>query len=112
MTGERARDGDFALNDLGGLRDNPFEVSRDFEGHTDRDIVATTLLTRRSGGRVALSTTTGRVRWKTQDVTDLDYTSLPLLRRDNTEESVQFTQEVHVASAARRAPDACRMTFR
>ena len=100
VTGERARDGDFALNDLGGLRDNPFEVSRDFEGHTDRDIVATTLLTRRSGGRVTLSTTTGRVRWKTQDVTDLDYTSLPLLRRDNTEESVQFTQEVHVASAA------------
>ena len=43
VTGERARDGDFALNDLGGLRENPFEVARDFEGHTDRDIVATTL---------------------------------------------------------------------
>ena len=100
VTGERARDGDFALNDLGALRENPFEVSRDFEGHTDRDIVATTLLTRRAGGRVTLSTTTGLVRWKTQDVTDLDYTALPLLRRDNTEKSLQFTQEVHVASAA------------
>ena len=100
VTGERARDGDFALNDLGALRENPFEVSRDFEGHTDRDIVATTLLTRRAGGRVTLSTTTGLVRWKTQDVTDLDYTALPLLRRDNTEKSVQFTQEVRVASAA------------
>ena len=101
-TGERARDGDFALSDLGGLRDSPFEVSRDFEGHTDRDLVATTLLTRRAGGRMTLSTTTGLVRWKTQDATDLDYTPLPLLRRDNTEESVQFTQEVRVASA----PDA------
>ena len=102
VTGERARDGDFALSDLGGLRDNPFKVSRDFEGHTDRDLVATTLLTRRAGGRVSLSTTTGLVRWKTQDATDLDYTPLPLLRRDNTEESVQFTQEVRLASA----PDA------
>ena len=100
VTGERARDGDFALNDLGGLRENPFEVARDFEGHTDRDLMATTLLTRRAGGRITLSTTTGLVRWKTQDATDLDYTALPLLRRDNTEESVQFTQEVRVASAA------------
>ena len=100
VTGERARDGDFALNDLGALRDTPFEVSRDFEGHTDRDLVGATLLTRRAGGRVTLSTTTGFVRWKTQDETDLDYTALPLLRRDNTEESVQFTQEVRVASAA------------
>ena len=100
VSGERARDGDFALSDLGELRDNPFEVSRDFEGHTDRDLVATTLLTRRAGGRMTLSTTTGLVRWKTQDATDLDYTALPLLRRDNTEESVQFTQEVRVASAA------------
>ena len=100
VTGERARDGDFALNDLGGLRENPFEVARDFEGHTDRDLMATTLLTRRAGGRMTLSTTTGFVRWKTQDATDLDYTALPLLRRDNTEESVQFTQEVRVASAA------------
>jgi iron complex outermembrane receptor protein len=100
VTGERARDGDYALSDLGGLRDNPFEVSRDFEGHTDRDIAATTLLTRRAGGRITLSTTTGFVRWKTEDATDLDYTALPLLRRDNTEESVQFTQEVRVASSA------------
>jgi len=99
VTGERARDGDFALSDLGGLRNNPFEVSRDFEGHTDRDLVATTLLTRRAGSRVTLSTTTGFVRWETQDATDLDYTALPLLRRDNTEKSVQFTQEVRVASA-------------
>jgi iron complex outermembrane receptor protein len=102
VTGERARDGDFALSDLGGLRERPFEVSRDFEGHTDRDLVATTLLTRMVGDRVTLSTTTGLVRWKTQDETDLDYTPQPLLRRDNTEESVQFTQEVRLASA----PDA------
>ena len=112
VTGERARDGDFALNDLGGLRENPFEVARDFEGHTDRDIVATTLLTRRAGGQMTLSTTTGFVRWKTQDATDLDYTALPLLRRDNKEESVQFTQEVRVASAADAPPPGSRIECR
>ncbi len=100
VTGERARDGDYALSDLGGLRDNPFVVARDFEGHTDRDLMATTVLARRAGGRVNLSTTTGFVRWQTQDETDLDYTPFPLLRRDNTEKSVQFTQEVRAASAA------------
>jgi iron complex outermembrane receptor protein len=100
VTGERARDGDYALSDLRGLRIDPFQVARDFEGHTDRDLMATTVLTRRAGGRVNVSTTTGFVRWQTQDETDLDYTALPLLRRDNTEKSFQFTQEVRVASAA------------
>lgn len=100
VTGERARDGDFALNDLAALRQNPFHVTRDFEGHTDRDVVATTVLTRREGARIALSTTTGFVRWTTDDVTDLDYSRLPLVTRDNKEEDFQFTQEVRFASAA------------
>ena len=99
VNAERARDGDYALSDLGGLRQNAYETSRDFEGRTDRDIFSTSILTRREGTRFALSTTTGIVRWKTQDVTDLDYTPLPLIRRDNTEETMQFTQEVRLASA-------------
>ena len=100
VSGERARDGDYALNDLGELRRNPFHVARDFEGFTNRDIVSTTVLTRREGGRVALSTTTGVVRWTTHDLTDLDYTPLPLFTRDNKEENAQFTQEVRLASSA------------
>ena len=100
VSAERARDGDYALSDLGGLRQTRDRSARDFEGRTDRDIFSTALLTRREGNRVAFSTTTGFVRWKTQDVTDLDYTPLPLLRRDNAEEDFQFTQEVRLASAA------------
>ena len=99
VTGERARDGDYALSDLGRLRTNPYQTARDFEGHTDRDILSTTVLTRRAGARVNVSTTTGVLRWKTLDATDLDYTPLPLLRRENAEKSVQFTQEVRIASA-------------
>ena len=44
VSGERARDGDYALNDLAGLRSNPFHASRDFEGHTRRDIFNTTVV--------------------------------------------------------------------
>ena len=100
VTGERARDGDYALKDLASLRQNPFHVARDFEGHTDRDVLATTVLTRREGARIAFSTTTGFVRWTTEDATDLDYTPLPLVTRDNKEKDFQFTQEVRFASAA------------
>jgi iron complex outermembrane recepter protein len=99
VSGERARDGDYALNDLATLRQQPFHSSMNFEGFTDRDIFSTAIQTRRTGGPLVLSTTTGFVKWKTQDVTDLDYTAHPLITRDNTEEDFQFTQEVRVASA-------------
>ena len=98
-TGERARDGDYALNDLQALRDNPFHSSRDFEGHTDRDVQSTTFLARHVGKKLTFSSTTGFVHWKTQDATDLDYTPAPLLTRVNDEKDLQFTQEVRFASA-------------
>jgi iron complex outermembrane receptor protein len=99
VNGERARDGDYALSDLGGLRSNPFHTARDFEGYTHRDIFGTTVLNRHEGMRVSLTSTTGFLNWKTEDATDLDYTPLPLIVRNNNEESFQFTQEVRVASA-------------
>ena len=99
VSGERARDGDYSLNDVGALRANPFHAARDFEGRTDRDVFGTTILARRTSGPVTFSSTTGFVNWKTQDLTDLDYTPLPIIRRDNSEEDFQFTQEVRFASA-------------
>ncbi len=102
--GERARDGDYALNDLGQLRSNPFHVTRDFEGRTDRDIYSTTVLLRREGPHVAFSSTTGFVSWKTYDLTDLDYTAYPFATRENAERDRQFTQEFRLASAAQATP--------
>ena len=99
VSGERARDGDYALNDLAALRTTPFVAARDFEGHTDRDIFSTTISARRAGNRFTFASTTGLVRWKTQDVTDLDYSPVPLITRDNTEEDLQFTQELRFASS-------------
>lgn len=99
VSAERARDGDYALHDLESLRRDPYRVTRDFEGYTHRDVVNTTVLTRYEGRRVTLSTTTGFVRWETDDHTDLDYSPLPLITRRNLEENFQFTQEVRLASA-------------
>src|SRR5262245_58243058 len=100
VTGERARDGDYALQDLATLRQNPFHAARDFEGFTNRDVLSNTIQTRYEGSRLAFSSTTEFVHWKTQDVTDLDYTPRPLITRDNTEKDFQFTQEVRFASAS------------
>lgn len=97
-TGERARDGDYSLGDLASVRANPFHASRDFEGHTDRDINAVTFLARHAGQSLSFSSTTGFVHWKTLDATDLDYSPYPLLQRTNDEKDSQFTQEFRVAS--------------
>ncbi len=99
LTGERARDGDYALNDLAAVRANPFHVMRDFEGFTRRDIVAPTLIMSRKGHKVDASLISGLVSWKTEDSTDLDYSAAPLLTRDNREKDLQFTQELRFASA-------------
>jgi len=114
LSGERARDGDYSLNDVGALRSHPFHAARDFEGRTDRDVFGTTILARRAGGPVTFSSTTGFVNWKTQDLTDLDYTPLPLVTRDNTEEDFQFTQEIRFASgdsASVRLSDHARLRW-
>jgi iron complex outermembrane receptor protein len=100
VSGERDRDGDYALSDLEGLRQNPYTTARDFEGTTERNILATTVETRWQGSRVAVSTTTGFVSWRAEDTTDLDYLPLPIAQRQNLEESLQFTQEVRLASSA------------
>jgi iron complex outermembrane receptor protein len=101
VSGERARDGDYALNDLAALGRDSFNVARDFQGRTSRDVLSGTILARRTGSRTTVTTTTGVLRWKTADVTDFDYSALPLATRDNTERAVQFTQEVRLASSDR-----------
>lgn len=95
---ERNRDGDYALGDLDAIRATPFRVARDFEGFTHRDINSATFNLRGTGQTFAIETTTGFVKWNTEDATDLDYTPLPLATRTNDEADRQFTQEVRIAS--------------
>ena len=100
VSGETAHDGDYALNDLAEVRRNPFHAARDFEGETNREILSSAVLLRYEGRRVAFSSATGVVSWSTSDLTDLDYSPMPLMTRSNAEESRQITQEFRLASAA------------
>jgi iron complex outermembrane recepter protein len=95
---ERNRDGDYALGDLDAIRATPFHVARDFEGFTNRDINSATLNLRGTGESFSIESTTGFVKWNTEDATDLDYTPLPLATRTNDEADRQFTQEIRLAS--------------
>jgi iron complex outermembrane recepter protein len=99
FSGERARDGDYALNDLEALRARPFHAARDIEGFTHRDILAPTIHFAYAGSTIDFTATTGFLKWKTADLTDLDYTSRPLITRSNAEEDFQFTEEARVSSA-------------
>jgi len=95
---ERNRDGDYALGDLDAIRTTPFHVARDFEGFTNRDINSITVNLRGTGQSFSIESTTGFVKWNTEDATDLDYTPLPLATRTNDEADRQFTQEIRLAS--------------
>jgi iron complex outermembrane receptor protein len=99
LTMERARDGDYGLNDLAALRADPHHASRNVEGFTHRDIIAPTFHVTRAGRRVDISSVTGFLKWKTDDFTDLDYTAAPIATRSNAEEDFQFTEEMRFSSA-------------
>ena len=100
FNGERARDGDYALNDLAAVRANPFHVSRDFEGFAHRDILAQTVQVTYLGPRVDFSTTTGFLKWKTED---LDGSRLHRrcrsLHATTPKRTFQFTEEARFSSS-------------
>ena len=97
---ERNRDGDYALGDLDAILVTPHRVARDFEGFTNRDINSATFNVRGTGQDFAIESTTGFVKWNTEDATDLDYSPLPLATRVNEEADRQFTQEIRISSPA------------
>jgi iron complex outermembrane receptor protein len=65
FTGERDRDGDYALGDIGYIRENPNRVRRDFEGHTRRCVGSTTLRLEYQGDSVDFASISGGLWWKT-----------------------------------------------
>jgi len=119
IAGESADDGDYALNDLTQLRNNPFRSSRNFLGYTKRDLLMPTLQVTYHADTFDFTSTTGFVWWKTEDFTDLDYSAgLPpallappvppgvailsgdtsFLARNNREQQRTWTQEFRFAS--------------
>ncbi len=104
VSGERERDGDYALGDLDYIRTNPNRVRRDFEGFTDRDVYSATLMADYHGDVMDVSSISGGVWWKNRSFTDLDYQTATLANgglyalRDNVDRQRQFTQEFRFTS--------------
>jgi iron complex outermembrane receptor protein len=99
IAGETAHDGDYALNDLAQLRATPRQSARDFGGFTKRDVLMPTLQATWHANSFDFTSTTGLVWWKTQDVTDLDYSTFnfvpgsTFLLRSNSEQQTTWSQE-------------------
>ena len=101
QSGERDRDGDYALGDLGFIRAHPHHVAHAGDGHTQRDVLAPTLLVNHHGTVVDFAMITGLEWWRTRDDTELAYDPMPFpvgTRKDG-EKDFQFTEEFRLASA-------------
>ena len=101
LTGERDRDGDYALGDLGFIRAHPQHVAHAGDGHTQRDVIAPTLLVNHQGPVVDFAMITGLEWWRTRDFTELAYDPMPFPvgTRNDGEKDFQFTEEFRFASA-------------
>ncbi|MHB9109551.1 MAG: TonB-dependent receptor [Armatimonadota bacterium] len=98
VTGERDRDGDYALGDLASLRANPRVVSRDFEGFNRRELIQPVLTAIRQGQSTQLTLITALQQAEVHDRTDVDFSPLDLFRRGTDETFRAWTQEVRLGS--------------
>ena len=104
LSGESSQDGDYSLNDLGALRRKDHSSARNTQGSVSRDILSPTLLITYHADNFDFTSVTGYVWWKTQDITDLDYTpaAIPSIVRRNDEHGQSFTQEFRFSNPVDR----------
>lgn len=102
LAGESSNDGDYALTNLNSLRRNKRETSRSFLGSVERDVLMPTLQVTYHADAFDFTSTTGFVHWRTEDITDIDYSNAPIPQsiRRNEEEMHSFTQEFRFSSPA------------
>ena len=94
--GERDRDGGFVLFDVGQIRENPYRISKDFDGFTNRDIIAPSLTLIYFGDSVEMKSISAYEHWSAEEETDVDFTNNDFLRRTTEEYQNQFYQEFRI----------------
>ena len=100
VTAEQDRDGDYALYDLGSIRNHPYHVSHDYEGYNDRDLVQPVFTAQRHGDDVEFTSISAFQWWQTRSSTDLDYTPADLMRQNADERDYAGIEELRLASPA------------
>ena len=102
--GERTRDGGFVLSDLEGLRARPLRIQQDFEGVTERDVIAPSITWTRTGGALDLTSVTSFTRSDVLETADFDFSTLDGIRRQTEEWLGAFTQEFRISPSACAPP--------
>jgi len=100
VSGEKDRDGDYALGDLNYIRANPHHVVYDFDGYTHRQVIAPTLVAEHKGDALDFTSISGFVWWHTHDYCDISYYT-PGNHGTNSdlEKGWEFSQEFRFSSA-------------
>lgn len=107
--GEHARDGAYALGFLTsfpgqpGLRERPYHINQDFEGVTERDVVAPSVAFEQFGKSVDFVSITAFTDWDLLETSDFDFSPIDGVRRQTEESQSYLYQELRLSSA-REAP--------
>jgi len=96
---QKDRDGGFTLYDLRQLRTQPHVLRHDYRGETRRDLTATSLTVEYAAPNMNIVSITAYETWDTAALTDLDFTEMELMHRQNDEGQHQFYQEVRALSS-------------
>jgi iron complex outermembrane recepter protein len=107
LAAESADDGDYALQDVTSLRRRERKLTSNFYGHTKRDVIQPTLQITYHADSFDHISTTGLVWWQTEDLTDFDYSGLPLLIHRREEEMLTLTQEFRFKNPEGRPVELC-----
>lgn len=100
VSGEADRDGDYTLYDLASIRAQPYHISRDYEGGSDRDIVQPVFTATYCGRDVDLTSISSFQWWRSHDRTDLDATAADMMRRMSKEDQRDWIEEIRLSSPA------------
>lgn len=96
--GEQTRDGGFVLSDLGALRDNPYRINQDFEGETNRDTLAGSLIWNHESDGYDITSITSMQSWEIDESSDFDFSASDEVRRFTEEEETYVYQELRAGS--------------
>jgi iron complex outermembrane receptor protein len=118
--GEASRDGGFVLSNVSdqpgqpGLRSNPFRINQDFEGSTERDILAGSIVWNHYGNDFEFVSITAAQGWDIDESADFDFSFFSpfglddAIRRYTNEEETYAYQEFRLSSPADSELDAGR----
>jgi iron complex outermembrane receptor protein len=99
LYGEQTKDGGFVLSDVAGLRADPYRINQDFEGKTDRDIRAASMVWNHYGDGFEFTSITSAQSWEIDESADFDFSALDFVRRFTSEEEDYAYQEFRLRSA-------------